>query len=273
MPPTVLVVRPGRKSGSRLRTVDRLGAAAFGTFDSAVVKRECQLPVDTHTQRPYARFVSGSSMSGLSLADLASLVEAGGEGAPPDSRDEVMLIRHADALVRCSHARLSELVSTARARGVSWQAIGEALGVTRQAAFKRFGTKDEGETMTEPTTDLLDRTSNVFANLDAGDYEAVRAHMTYACGRALTKRKLMGVRDQVRSDSGVLEACVDLTAQTADGSTTLGKFANRHLSNGAVVQATLRHEAGEWIGRVAYNGSGKITGILIAPPGSRDLPF
>lgn len=183
------------------------------------------------------------------------------------------MIRHADELVRRSHERLSELVSTARSHGVSWQAIGDALGISRQAAFTRFGTKDEGEKVPEKMTDLLDRTSDVFAHLDAGDYEAVRAHMTYACGRALTKRKLMSVWNEVRSDSGRLEACVDVTAQTADGSTTLSKVVNQHLSTGAIVQATLRHEAGEWVGRVAYNGTGKITGILIAPPGTRDLPF
>ena len=187
--------------------------------------------------------------------------------------DPLALIRQADELVRRSHERLNELVAAARAQGVSWQAIGDELGVSRQAAFKRFGAKHEGDTMTEQTTDLLERTSEVFAHLDAGDYEAVRAHMTYTCGRALTKRRLMSVAEEVRADSGRLEACVDLTAQTPDGSSALGRFANRHLSTGAIVQATLRHEAGEWIGRVAYNGAGRITGLLIAPPGTRDLPF
>lgn len=213
-----------------------------------------------------------SSTSGLSLSELAALVEIGAGETPPQPGDEVTLIRHADALLRGSHARLSELVSIARAQGVSWQAIGDALGVSRQAAFKRFST-DQGETMTEPTTDLSARTSSVFAQLDAGDYDAVRADMTYACGRALTKRKLMGVWDEVRSASGRLEECVDATVRTADGSTAVSRFANRHLSTGAIVQVTLRHEATDWIGRVAYNGSGKITGIIIAPPGSRDLPF
>lgn len=183
------------------------------------------------------------------------------------------MIRHAEELVRRSRQRLQELVSTARSHGVSWQEIGGTLGVSRQAAFKRFGARDESDMMAAPITDLVDRTSAVFAQLDAGDYEAVQAHMTYTCARALTKRKLMGVWDQVRSDTGRLEACVDATVQTPDGSTPLIRLANRHLSTGAIVQVTLRHEAGEWIGRVAYNGSGKITGILIAPPGSRDLPF
>ncbi len=183
------------------------------------------------------------------------------------------MIRRADELARRSRACVSELVSTARAEGVSWQAIGDALGVSRQAAFKRFDTDDRRETMTAGPTDLLDRTREVFAQLDAGDDDAVRARMTYTCGRALTKRALGEVREQVRRDSGRLEACVDVTAQTADGTTALGTFANRHLGGGTIVQATLRHEAGEWIGRVAYNGAGKITGILIAPPGSGDLRF
>lgn len=217
--------------------------------------------------------MAGSSTSDMSLAELASLVEAAGAGAPPDSGGEVRGIRHADELVRRSRERLQEVVSTARSHDVSWQEIGDALGVSRQAAFKRFGAKGEGETMAAPGIDLTDRTSEVFAHLDAGDYEAVRAHMTYTCGRALTKRKLMGVWGEVRGESGRLDACVEATVRTADGSTPLAKLANRHLSTGAIVQVTLQHEAGEWIGRVAYNGSGKITGILIAPPGSRDLPF
>jgi len=60
---------------------------------------------------------------------------------------------------------------------------------------------------------------------------------------------------------------------TPEGTNVVGKFLNRHLSAGAIVQVTLCHEAGEWMGRVAYNGSGKITGILIAPVGARDLAF
>lgn len=217
--------------------------------------------------------MSGSSNGGLSLVDLASLVEAGGEQLQSSSDDEVRMIREADELVRRSRQRLHEMVSIARSHGVSWQEIGGTLGVSRQAAFKRFGSKDESETTAAQVTDLSERTREVFAHLDAGDYEAVRAHMTYTCARALTKRKLMSVWEQVRSDTGRLEACVDSTVQTADGSTPLSRLANRHLSAGAIVQVTLRHEAGEWIGRIAYNGSGKITGILIAPPGSRDLPF
>jgi len=212
---------------------------------------------------------------GLSLSELAAAVDraAGAAESPVDPG----AIQRADRLVRRSQARLVDLVVAARSSGVSWQAIGDALGVSRQAAFKRFGgavMRPEKEMeMTGQTIDLMDRTRAVFESLDAGDYEAVRAQMTYACARALSRRKVQGVWNEVVTATGRLEASTDLTVQTPDGTNALNTFANRLLANGAVVQATLRHEAGEWIGRVAYNGSGKITGLLIAPSGARDLPF
>lgn len=197
--------------------------------------------------------------------------------ATADHRDQAMTIRRADELVRRSQARLVDLVVLARAAGVSWQAIGDALGVSRQAAFKRFGSAvappQEGMTMAKQPIDLMDRTRAVFESLNAGDYEAVRTQMTYACARTLSKKKVMGVWNQAVAATGPLESSTEFTVQTPDGTNALNRFANRVLANGAIVQTTLRHEAGEWIGRIAYNGSGKITGLLIAAPGSRDLPF
>lgn len=211
----------------------------------------------------------------FSLAELAAVVE--GTNAATEPQDGSNVISRADELVRRSQVRLVELVVSARAAGVAWQAIGDALGVSRQAAFKRFGGAvthpDEEKDMTKQTIDLMDRTRAVFERLDAGDYEAVRTQMTYACARTLSKRRIQGVWDEVVTETGWLESATDLTVQTPDGTNALNKFANRVLANGAIVQATLRHEAGEWIGRVAFNGSGRITGLLIAPPGARDLPF
>lgn len=123
------------------------------------------------------------------------------------------------------------------------------------------------------TIDLMARTRTVFERLDAGDYEAVRSHMTYATERSLTKRKVMNVWDDVVNATGRLESMDDFTVQTPDGVNSFGKVVNRVFASGAIVQATLRHEAGEWLGRVSYNGTGKITGLIIAPLGSRDLPF
>ena len=48
----------------------------------------------------------------------------------------------ATALVRRGVDELqAELVSTARAEGASWASIGEALGVTTQAAHQRFSSR------------------------------------------------------------------------------------------------------------------------------------
>lgn len=209
---------------------------------------------------------------------LAAEVSAAlSEHTPQDDAAAGEAIRSADALTRASHSALTTIVVAARHAGVSWQVIGDALGVTRQAAFKRFGpateATKEGTDMTDQSIDLMERTRDVFERLNAGDYEAVRAEMTYTCARKLTKRTVMAVWDQVVRDTGQLEACDELTVRTPDGTNALGKFANRHLSTGAIVQTTLRHEAGDWLGRVAYNSSGKITGLLIAPLGAEDLPF
>jgi ClpX C4-type zinc finger len=43
-----------------------------------------------------------------------------------------------DALVEKSRTGLQEAVDTLRRRDVSWASIGEALGVSRQAAWERF---------------------------------------------------------------------------------------------------------------------------------------
>jgi hypothetical protein len=40
---------------------------------------------------------------------------------------------------------LAIAVEVARVDGLSWQDIGTVLGVTRQAAFQRFGRKTDGE--------------------------------------------------------------------------------------------------------------------------------
>ena len=209
-----------------------------------------------------------STAEASSLVALAQSVEDGESGGT----EHAVRIRNAHELTRLADRRLHELVAEAHRSGTSWQAIGEALGVSRQAAFKRFGA-DEVSDESASALDLVDRTTTLFEHLDAGDYAAVRALMSYACSRVLTKRRLMGTWQQVVDATGRLRACVEPLVQTPDGRTTLERFANRHLSQGAIIQMTLEHERGEWIGRVAYNGSGKVTGILIAPVGTTNLPF
>lgn len=65
----------------------------------------------------------------------------GGEGPDPLATvDDPALARIAVAQIRVRAAELAldEAVMVAREAGLSWQAIGEVLGMTRQGANKRF---------------------------------------------------------------------------------------------------------------------------------------
>jgi len=55
-----------------------------------------------------------------------------------DTRDLAAVAAASDAL-DAADAALRTAVDEARAHGRSWASIGTALGVTRQAAFQRFG--------------------------------------------------------------------------------------------------------------------------------------
>jgi hypothetical protein len=71
-----------------------------------------------------------------------SILEAAprtGAGWDAMSDDELLgALKPAAATVDATRAVLNSLVETLRRRGVSWAAIGGALGISRQAAWERF---------------------------------------------------------------------------------------------------------------------------------------
>jgi hypothetical protein len=191
--------------------------------------------------------------------------------------DFVRSIAVADEIERASRLQLRRAVLAARANGVSWQVIGDALGTSRQSAFKRFGspaTDSTGEDYPSmPVVDLVARTENVFHSLNKGDFASVKALMTFTCARALPKKKVMAVWGDVVAATGQLESLSDTVVQTRDGRTIGQQLWNELMGAGVVGQTQLNNEAGEWIGRVAYSSSAKIEGLLIVAPGSTNLPF
>lgn len=60
------------------------------------------------------------------------------ESAAGPFADEVERVVTADVLCGLAAQVLSDLVDEARAAGVTWHELGEALGVSRQAAHERF---------------------------------------------------------------------------------------------------------------------------------------
>ena len=222
--------------------------------------------------------MTGSKDSALvRLAEL--LTNASNLGLLPiQKKDALKAVELGIEIERAAQTHLENAIAVAKVRGVSWQAIGNAFGITRQAAFKRFGTvstTDIGEeTMGNPIIDLTSRTEDIFAHLSRGDYGSVKSLMTFTCSRVLTKKKVMGVWDQVVADSGQFESCSNTTIQTADGTNVVAQKLNQYLGGGLTGQTQINLEAGEWLGRVAYNGAGKVTGILIVHPmQANNLPF
>lgn len=69
-----------------------------------------------------------------------------------DGNDQLALITRAADAERASRELLQQSVSTARASGQSWAAIGSALGMSRQAVQQRFGDRSGDATFA-----LIDR--------------------------------------------------------------------------------------------------------------------
>lgn len=70
-----------------------------------------------------------------------------GEIDPADQDTQLDVVRRAAAAGAITAELLHRSVTSARAGGHSWQAVGDALGMSRQAAQQRFGREHDG---TEP---------------------------------------------------------------------------------------------------------------------------
>lgn len=173
----------------------------------------------------------------------------------------------AQALDRLSRAEqdLHDSVRQARSQGRTWQEVADVLGVTRQAAFKRFGHPTDPVTgaVLEITTpiDLEALTREVVADLGAGEFGQLRSRMTQACSRQLTARVVAGVWSDVLGSYGD-----PLAVRTVDCHTPAGeRLTEGPVHAPAVGRAELVHEHGELVLKVQVNRDGRITGLVIRP--------
>ncbi|KNC19038.1 hypothetical protein AC792_08670 [Arthrobacter sp. RIT-PI-e] len=190
--------------------------------------------------------------------------------------EDTSLQEVAAAQTRLEQARtdLHEAVIEARTQH-TWAEIGAVLGMTRQAAFKRFGSPRDprtGDTMhpAQTTTDLLDTTEKVFRLIDAGDYDALAPMMTKDTAAVLTRELVLGTWAQAVADTGNLVDCRDTRLELPDGTPI---DISEAVHGTLIGHTTINCEAGHWVGRVAYNTDRNITGVLIVPPNHGQLPF
>ena len=200
------------------------------------------------------------SLTALSalLAERSSglAASAGSPLTPPSYLDLVRRARGVDALAE-QVLRLS--VQQCRDAGHTWQEIGDLLGVTRQAAFQRFGRPIDprtGEPMdkTVRMTDAAERAVEIVTDVLEGRMDEAR--------KSFNAEVLAAFTDEVRGNG--LATVVGLVGEFegfGDGEPFV-----RRIGDHTVVDIPLRYEAGDMKARVAFDESEKVAGLFIVAP-------
>ena len=178
----------------------------------------------------------------------------------------------AEQRLHAARIGVQQAVDEARGAGFTWQQVGEVLGMSRQAAFKRFGRPEfETRTMTLGTGgDVLADTEAVFDLLAQAEWQTLREWMTPAAARELTEDRLRDTWVAALQESGNLIECRRTRVELPDGTPI---SADEELLGIRVGVTELHCEAGEWVGRVAWTPERQVAGLLVVPPGSGPWQF
>jgi len=198
-----------------------------------------------------------TSLSGL-LAERA-LALARAVGSPLASPAYLDLVRRAQDLDDLSEQVLRLCVQQSRDAGHTWQEIGDLLGVTRQAAFQRFGKPIDprtGEPMdkTVHMTDAAERAVTVATDVLENRMDDARPSFNAEVLAAFT--------DEVRGDAMATVAGL-VGAFEGFGQ---GEPFVRRVGDYTVVDIPLRYEAGDMKARVAFDAGEKVAGFFILAP-------
>ncbi|MET7473473.1 DUF3887 domain-containing protein [Streptomyces sp. NPDC005648] len=198
-----------------------------------------------------------SELSAL-LAERSSVL-AGALGSPLAPPAYLDLVRRSRDVDDMAEQVLRLCVQQARDAGHTWQEIGDLLGVTRQAAFQRFGKPIDprtGEPMdkTVHMTDAAERAVGIVEDVLEGRMERAR--------RSFNDEVLAAFTDEVRG-SGL--ATVAGLVGAFEGFGEAEPFVRR-IGDHTVVDVPLRYEAGDMKARVAFDTDEKVAGIFILAP-------
>ncbi|HEY3871704.1 MAG TPA: hypothetical protein VGM10_25305 [Actinocrinis sp.] len=174
---------------------------------------------------------------------------------------ELVVVRLAKELNALTVRALQAGVTGARDAGHSWQELGDLLGVSRQAAFQRFGRPVDprtGETMTtDPLPGAADRAVTVLADFLEGRFDEIVA----------------GFDGELAQQAGGPDAVLrSLTSAAPQIAAMVGRY--ERMGEPAVsmrgalteVDIPLTFEAGEMKGRIVFTFAGKIAGLFVLLP-------
>lgn len=198
-----------------------------------------------------------ASLSALLAERASALAEAVGSPlAPPAYLD---LARSAQRAHELSRQVRDLCVQQSRDAGHTWQEIGDLLGVTRQAAFQRFGKPIDprnGKPMdkTVHMSDAAERAVEIATQVLEGRMDEAR--------KSFNAQVLAAFTDEVRG-SGLATVAGLVGAFEGFGE---GQPFVRRIGDHVVVDVPLRYEAGDMKARVAFDADEKVAGLLILAP-------
>lgn len=170
--------------------------------------------------------------------------------------DPLGLVRSAHEVRDGAEELLAAAVQQARAAGRTWQEIGEVLGVSRQAAFQRYGKPIDprnGEVMnTSPLPEADQLAAAVIDDL---------AHARWA---DVSARFDTTMRDRL-ADEGLAEAWAQIVGMAGSyeshGDTDVTRIGVLTTTN-----TPLAFEAGDFVARITFRDDRSIAGLYILNP-------
>lgn len=192
------------------------------------------------------------------LADQATALNAG-SGNPLEPPDYLELVREARDAHALAGQALALCVQQCRDAGHTWQEIGDLLGVTRQAAFQRFGKPIDprtGEPMNKTVhmTDAAERAVAILTDVLEDRMDAARPSFNAQVRELFT--------DKARGDAlATVAGLVGAFEGFGDGDPFV-----RRVGDHTVVDIPLRYEAGDMKGRIAFDSDEKVAGLHILLP-------
>lgn len=172
-----------------------------------------------------------------------------------DSDDFASAIGYSLRVQSAADEVVRTVVQQSRERGATWQTIGDALGVSRQAAFQRYGKPIDprtGELMnTTPLTDAAELARSVVRDLAAGRWELITDRFDPAMRDGLSEEALAAAWSQIVGLSGGFEG--------------QGEPAVSRASDVTVTNTPLLMEAGDYTARISFRDDRTIAGLHILP--------
>ena len=147
-------------------------------------------------------------------------------------------------------------VQQAREAGQTWQNIGEVLGVSRQAAFQRYGKPIDPRTGEAMSTNALagseELARTIIDELAHGLWGAVSARFDDTLRGRLTEEGLAEAWVHIVGLAGAYESHGDTEAIRAGDFTT--------------TNTPLQFEAGDFLARITFRDDRTIAGLYILDP-------